>query len=210
MRFLSLTDLSVRTLPRGTREDIRAIDAALADEGRREFAEAALALAAQLVEKRTDDTAEAPLGDDERAALALLGIDADEAMPYASFYGSAPVREGLARRARMVETALPLAEAAKRMGVSDSRLRQRITEGTLVAIQKPHGRGWLVPGFQLTEQGELPYLARILSARRRSVGAEALARIFELPNEELKGRSPRDWLVAGGEPAPVERILAAL
>lgn len=210
MRYLSLTDLSARTLRSGTRQDVRAIDAALADDARRTLAEGALALAAQLVEKRPEDLAEAPLSGDERSDLARLGVDPDQAMSDADFYRSAPVRDGLSRRARLVETALPLAEAARRMGVSDGRLRQRIGEGTLVAIPRPRGRGWLIPGFQLSEAGELPYLARILSARRRDVGADTLARLFELPNEALDGRSPRDWLLAGGAPAPVERILSAL
>jgi hypothetical protein len=210
MRFLALTDLSDRRLRRGTREDIRAIDAALADDERRKVAEAALAIAAHMVEQRRDATAEAPLGDDERAALALLRLDADDAISDEELYRSAPVRSGMSRRARLIETALPLAEAARLMKVSDSRLRQRIGEGTLVAIRQPHGRGWLIPDFQVTGDGELPYLARVLSARQRSVGADTLARVFELPNEELDGRSPRDWLASGGEPAPVERILSAL
>jgi hypothetical protein len=210
MRLRSLTDLSGRALRRGTRDDIRAIDAALADDERRKVAEAALSLAARMVENRQEDAREASLGDDERSALALLGIDPDDAMSDAEFYSSTSVRDGASRRARMIETALPLAEAARRMNVSGSRLRQRIGEGTLVAIQRPHGRGWLIPAFQITEKGELPYLARVLSARQRSVGADTLARVFELPNEELNGRSPRDWLAAGGAPAPVERILAAL
>lgn len=210
MRFSFLTELSGRALPRGTRDDIRAIGAALADDERRKVAEAALALAARMVERRREDATEAPLGADERSALALLGIECEEAMSDAEFYGSTPVRDGVSRHARMIGTALPLAEAARRMNVSDGRLRQRIAEGTLVAVPKPHGRGWLIPAFQLTEKGELPYLARVLSARRRSVGADTLARLFELPNEELNGRSPRDWLAAGGAPAPVERILAAV
>lgn len=210
MNYLAFIPRSRPGLAEATRQDLRALDAALADESRREIAETILAFAAALVSERDAVEDHAPLSGNERAALARMGVAGGDAMSDAEFYASAPVRQGLARRARMVEEATPLAEAARRMGVSDSRLRQRIAEGTLVAIPRAHGRGWLIPAFQLTGRGELPHLGRVLSARRRSVSAEALASAFELPDEEFGGRSPRDWLMAGGDPAPVERLVAGL
>lgn len=197
-------------LAKATRKDLRELDSALADERRRAVAETVLALAAELVAESDADTETEPLSPDEHATLARLGLVEAEPLSNAAFVASAPVREGLALRARMVAQAETLAQAARRMGVSDSRLRQRLAEGTLVAIPRAHGRGWLIPAFQLTPTGELPYLGQILSARRRNVAAEALGVFFEAQNEELGGRSPRDWLMAGGDPAPIKRLMAAL
>lgn len=208
MQFLSFTPPDDGR-NEATRRDVSTIDAALADARRRPMAEAALALVADLLAHEPERQPE-PLSGADRATLARLGITAEVAMPDADFYGSEPVRAGLAQRARMIVGAMPLADAARRIGVSDGRLRQRIANGTLVAIARPRGRGWLIPAFQLTETGDLPHLGRVLSARQRRVAPEALARAFETPDDGLGQRSPRDWLIAGGDPAPVERIVAGL
>ena len=121
-----------------------------------------------------------------------------------------PAIRGMRRHAQMVATAVPIASAAQRLGVDPSRLRQRIGEGTLLATRRPHGRGWLIPAFQLTEDGELPHLARVLAAAQRHLSPLSVAGAFELPNDEVDDMSPRDWLISGGDPAPVERIVAGL
>ena len=102
------------------------------------------------------------------------------------------------------------AEAARRIGVSDARLRQRIAAGTMMAIHRPHGRGWLIPAFQLEAEGEIPHLGRVLLAAGRPVSAQAMDRFFRIPREDLSGASPRDWLIAGHDPSIVERIVAGL
>lgn len=139
-----------------------------------------------------------------------LGIDASEAVSDADFYRSGPVLEGMTRQALMTADAVPLAEAARRMGVSDARLRQRIAAGSLMAVHRPHGRGWLIPAFQLTEAGEVPHLSRALQATGRPVSAQAMDRFFRTPREDLEGVSPREWLIAGHDPAIIESILSGL
>lgn len=126
------------------------------------------------------------------------------------FYKPAPVFDGLTRQALVTASAIPLAEAARRMNVSVARLRQRIAAGSLMAVHLPRGRGWLIPAFQLTETGEIPHLSRVLLAAGRPVSAEAMDRFFRTPHEDLHGSSPIDWLVAGQDPEIVKSILSSL
>lgn len=146
----------------------------------------------------------------ERVALARLGVDATDTMSDTEFYQSAPVQAGMRRQALLVATALPLSEAARRMGVSDARLRQRIAAGSLMGVPCPDGWSWLLPTFQLTETGELPHLGRVLLAAGRPVSAQAMDRFFRTPRKDFGGASPRDWLTAGRDPALIENILAGL
>ena len=215
MHFITLTsrpnDDGPTDLPHGTRKDLRLIDEALANGDRRALAEAALHIAAQMIEQAPDVSGEeAPLAEAERGALGRIGIDPTDTMSDAEFFKSKPVLEGMTREARMTAEAIPLADAARRMGVSDARLRQRIASGTLMAIHRPHGRGWLVPAFQLTDAGELPHLGRVLQAAGRPVSAQAMDRFFCTPRKDLDGSAPRDWLVAGQDPSVIESILGGL
>lgn len=212
MQFMTLTpipeDGGKTGLTSGTMKDLGLIDEALASEGKRALAEAALHIAARMVEQAQEVAdEEAPLSEAEQDALGRLGIDLASTLPDADFYKSDPVLEGMTRQALVTADAIPLAEAARRMGVSDARLRQRISAGSLMAIHRPHGRGWLIPVFQLTETGEVPHLARVLLAAGRPVSAQAMDRFLRAPREDLQAMSPRDWLVAGHDPSIVESIV---
>ncbi len=78
------------------------------------------------------------------------------------------------------------------------------------STRRPHGHGWLIPAFQLSERGELPHLAQVPSAAQRHLSALSLAQVFTLPNDELGGTTPRDWLLSGGDTLAVERTVAGL
>jgi hypothetical protein len=215
MQFMTLVPHSTRAgetaLTSGTRKDISLIDEALASEETRALAEAALHIAARMLEQAHDVAGEEePPSKTERDALERLGVDVAGTMSDADFYKSDPVLEGMARQALVTADAIPLAEAARRMGVSDARLRQRIAAGSLMAMHRPHARGWLIPAFQITETGEIPHLGRVLLATGRPVSAQAMDRFFRTPREDLHGMSPRDWLVAGHDPAIIESILGGL
>lgn len=75
----------------------------------------------------------------------------------------------------MAET-VPIAEASRRLGVSERTLRRHIAEGTLRGsqIETPQGYRWLV---ELPESGTLP--PRSASSARRAA---------ELPSEDLDTR----------------------
>ena len=211
MQFMMLKEGGKTALARGIRKDLGLIDEALASDGKRALAEAALHIAARMVERAHEVAEEeVSLSKAERDALARFGIDASGTMSDADFYKSEPVLEGMTREALMTADAIPLAEAARRMGVSDARLRQRIASGSLMAIHRPHGRGWLIPTFQLTDGGELPHLGRVLQAAGRPVSAQAMDRFFSIPREDLQGSTPRDWLIAGQDPSIIESILGSL
>lgn len=193
------------------RRYVRRIDRALGDAQQAALAETALHMAAEILERATShDDHQPPLSDDERAAFARFGVDTSKPMSTEALLEAEPVVRGMGRHASMVATAVPIASAAQRLGVDPSRLRQRIREGTLLAVRRPQGHGWLIPAFQLTPTGEVPHLARVLAAAQRHLSPLSVARAFELPDEELDGVTPRDWLLSGGDPAPVERIVAGL
>ena len=215
MRFMTLTpnpgSAGETPLARATREDFARIDAALADPERRALAEVVLHLAACLLGAADDGADEdAPLEETERAALAALGIDTTQTLSDAAFHGSTPVLRGRIRTALMVMTAIPLSEGARRLGVREAHLHQRITAGSLMAIPHPHGEGWLIPAFQLTQTGEVPHLRNLLPAAGRPVSAQAMEYLFRTPHADLGGHTPRDWLLAGQDPAPIESILGGL
>lgn len=215
MQFITLISPRAETgeaaLASGTRKDLWLIDQALASKEKRELAEAALHIAARMVEQAQEIAdEETPLSQAEQKALERFGVDTGTAMSDEDFYKSAPVMEGMTREAIVTARAIPLAEAARRMGVSDARLRQRIAAGSLMAVHRPHGRGWLIPAFQLTDTGEVPHLGRVLLAAGRPVSAQAMDRLFRTPREDLEGYSPRGWLIAGNDPAIVERVVGAL
>lgn len=68
-----------------------------------------------------------PLTDEEMAALKSVGVDmGSREMMLRQAFRSASLH------AASLSSAIPLATAAKRLGVSASRLRQRILEGTVI------------------------------------------------------------------------------
>lgn len=213
MFYITLRDQGasgdVPPLGEGAKLDIAALDAALADPSTRAFAEAALTVVTSLVSdwvKRGAELSE-PETDPKRTVLRRLGIDA-RPMSGAEFLGSAPVVDGLKLRARVLFEAVPLAEAARRLGVTDGRLRQRISDKSLMGIRRPHGRkGWLIPAFQLTETGEVPHVGDILRNLRRPYSADSLDAFFSNPSASLGGQTPRAWLLGGGPPQAVQDLL---
>jgi len=104
----------------------------------------------------------------------------------------------------LLAASLPPSEIADRIGVDESRIRQRINQHTLYAVK--YGRGWRVPVFQLDATGHalLPGLERIIPHVHDAHLVE-VARWFLSPQVDLEGpddepMSPRDWLVTGHDP----------
>jgi hypothetical protein len=201
MAQLGFTQALGRQRAARLRRDVQVIDRALGDAQLSSLAETALHLAAEILERAGGAEAPAPLSPDETDTLARFGIDTSDPMPAEALLRSRPAIQGMGLHAELIASAVPIAEAAARLGVDPSRLRQRIREGTLLALRRPHGRG---------PDGELPHLAALLGAAQRHLSVLASARAFTLPDDDLGGVSPRDWLISGGDPAPVERIVAGL
>lgn len=114
--------------------------------------------------------------------------------------------------AALIQTSLDTAEAATRLGVHVSRVRQMLTAGTLYGFQVD-GQ-WRIPPLQFTETGLAPQLGSVLAALDRTLHPVAVCRWLRLPNPDLevdgKALGPIAWLSAGYDPEPVRRLAADL
>lgn len=123
-----------------------------------------------------------------------------------------PRAEGAAAGVALLATALTVPEAAGRLGIDDSRVRHRLAAGALLGLKR--GRSWVLPAWQFApDGGVLPGLGEVAPALR-ALPALVAAGFATTPQPELRvrgrARSPRDWLLAGGDPAPVAQLAAAL
>jgi len=128
--------------------------------------------------------------------------------------GKDPFLLGIAAYANLTATGLTTRQAAGQLGVSDARIRQRILDGTLLAVRE--GRAWKLPLFQFADGRELPGWATICSALPDEVSPVALESWLVLPHSDLGvGReetpiSPRDWLLEGRPPEAVAALAEEL
>ncbi len=135
--------------------------------------------------------------------LQRAGIDPSHSNRTERGPGSA-LAQTAAEYAVLLAASLPTAEIADRIGVDESRIRQRINQHTLYAVKE--GRGWRVPTFQLDDSGHalLTGLDRIVPHLHDAHLVE-VARWFLSPQVDLEGpndepMSPRDWLLNGHDP----------
>jgi hypothetical protein len=116
-----------------------------------------------------------------------------------------------AEYAQMVSTAYTQKEVAERLGVSTSRVRQRIDGGSLYSIPGPGGR--VCPRWQFSDSATLPGLEQVLATINIDAHPVAVQRFFltetaDLESDSLmRALSPRDWLLTG-HPAEAVALLA--
>jgi hypothetical protein len=145
---------------------------------------------------------------DEVAALQRGGVDPSPP--------AARVRQVLARSAAayaaLVGTAYTVAEAAQFLGIDESRVRHRLAARTLYGLR--HGAGWRLPRFQFEGGTLVPGVQRVFPSLEPGMHPLAVARWFTSPDPDLTvedvALSPRDWLLAGGDPDAVARIAGSL
>ncbi len=112
-----------------------------------------------------------------------------------------------AEYAQMVATAYSQREVAKNLGVSTSRVRQRLDGGSLYAVESPAGR--VCPRFQFSDHGTLPALEAVLAAISKDAHPVAVQRFFLTVSPDLESETangalcPRDWLRTGHAPEAV-------
>jgi hypothetical protein len=104
---------------------------------------------------------------------------------------------------------LGVAQAARRLEVNESRIRQRLLASPPTLFGIKIGGGWLLPAFQFGPVGLVPGLDRVLAALPRDLGPLAIASWFTAPAADLssasgKPHSPLDWLRSG---KPVDEVL---
>jgi hypothetical protein len=136
------------------------------------------------------------------------------AAKHATSAGEDPLLQGVAAYAGLLSTGLTTAAAAKRLKVSDARIRQRLAERTLLAVRQ--GRAWKLPVFQFTRKGELPGWGAVCAQLAADVSPVAVDRWISLPNPDLRvgadetAVSPHAWLVAGRPPEAVAALAAGV
>lgn len=117
-----------------------------------------------------------------------------------------------AGRLQLLGGALTVKAAASALGVSESRIRQRIAKRTLLAVQGT--AGWVLPTFQFDEGRELPGLDRVLPALPSDVHPAVVARFLRTPHPDLdmdgEAVAPADWMATGGNVDVVVAVAADL
>lgn len=106
-------------------------------------------------------------------------------------------------------------DVARRLGVSPSRIRHRIADGSLYGFRL--GTRVRLPRWQFTD-GErtdpLPHLRSVLKATPSGITPLELALFMATPQPELalgdEPLTPRTWLLAGQVPDPVIEMLVGL
>lgn len=111
----------------------------------------------------------------------------------------------------LVATSLTVGEAAQLLGVTEGRVRHKIGRGDLYAL--PSGRRRL-PLWQFTGSTTLPGLAQVVRALPPDEHPLGVLAFMTTPQAELElaGEpvTPEQWLRAGGDPAPVADLAAAV
>lgn len=127
-----------------------------------------------------------------------------------------PLLRGALEYAAMRATALTTKEAAARLNVNDSRIRQRLAERELYGIKAEDG--WRLPAFQFEATGKLvPHIDRIVPHLPENLSAIAVLHWFTSSNPDLASAetrdepvSPLDWLRLGLDPEPVVELASQL
>jgi len=162
--------------------------------------EIVLALREILHAERSSDH-RSDLTDEERAIVQRGGFDLeahDDAID--------PYRRTQIKLATLIADSFTTTEAAKALGVTASRIRQMLGARELFGIK--WRRGWRVPRFQFDGNHPIPYVDRVFPHLDPALDAIGVFNWFTYPNDDLRDdayreMSPRDWLIAGRNWAPV-------
>ncbi|ACU39325.1 DNA-binding protein [Actinosynnema pretiosum subsp. pretiosum] len=145
---------------------------------------------------------------DVRDALVDVGLDLSPHSPD----DDKPRARSIVAHAVLRDSAITVADAATQLGVDTSRIRHRLGLGRLVGW-KDRG-SWRLPAWQFAGNGVLPGLEAVLASVPEDQPALVIAGFMTTEQEDLpvEGRpaSPRDWLLAGGDPFKVTSLAAQL
>jgi excisionase family DNA binding protein len=146
----------------------------------------------------------------EEAALARGGVGpvSDDDIPVAQGRAAMEYDE-------LLRSSLTIGEAARRLGVNASRIRQRLAERSLYGLKD--GSRWLLPAFQFAPKGLVPGVSVVVRKLPPDIGAVTAARWFGSPNPDLCTRddeetamTPLQWLLGGNPPEAAAELAAAL
>lgn len=146
----------------------------------------------------------------EAEALARGGLDLSPCRGGADD----PLARTAAEYAALLASSLSVPEAAARLGVKGSRVRQRLAERTLYGIRLR--AGWRLPRFQFAAGGLVPGLDRVLPRLDPELHPVELLAWLTTPNPDLAAGpdeaplAPLDWLRSGRPPGSVAALAAEL
>lgn len=153
----------------------------------------------------------ADLTDAEAEALERGGFSLDQP----DLGADDPLVRSAADYAALLKTGSTTSQAAKRLGVDPSRIRQRLTSEPPSLYGLRVGSGWCLPEIQFSGDDLVPGIDRVIGALDRSLHPVAVFRWLTTPQADLsldptasgvdQRVSPRDWLLCGG---PVEVVVA--
>lgn len=136
-------------------------------------------------------------------------------------FDTSPLRaeetEPLARTAleyaRLLQSSLNVEQAAARLEVNPSRIRQRLAAEPRTLYGVKEGRSWRLPQFQFAGKKLVPGIDQVLATLPRDLHAVAVQRWFTTPHsdlhadpEEEQSIAPLDWLRSGGDPEVVAEL----
>ncbi len=126
-----------------------------------------------------------------------------------------PVLMGALEYAAMRATALTTKQAAARLDVNDSRIRQRLADRALYGLKVDDE--WRLPIFQFEERGLVPNINRVLPRLDENLSAIAVFHWLTSPTPDLASAetndepvSPIAWLKLGLDPEEVAELAAQL
>jgi hypothetical protein len=113
------------------------------------------------------------------------------------------------------DSSLNVDEAAARLRVNTSRVRQRLGERSLYGLKD--GNTWLLPAFQFRPKGLVPGVGVVVRSMPPDISPLAAAQWFTSPNPDLCTRdederplTPLQWLLGGNPPEAAAELAAAL
>lgn len=187
-----------------------ALESVLAEAGLRVDPRRFAALLVEAAGKLAPPTPDATVyfTDEQRDVLTDVGLDLS---PWES-RDIDPRAHAIAAQSVLRDVALSVGQAAERTGVAGSRIRHRIADGLLAGWKE--GGAWRLPAWQFTENGVLPGLEVVLPAIPQDQPHLAVASFMATRQDDLligdSRSTPRDWLLAGGDPQRVAALAAML
>lgn len=128
-----------------------------------------------------------------------------------------PLARTVAEFAALLKSSLTTTEAATRLGVDPSRIRQRLTSEPPSLYGIRVANGWYIPEFQFDGDRLIQGTGEVVARLDRELHPVSVFRWFTAPNPDLaadevrgKNLSPRDWLRLGLPVQPVAELAANL
>lgn len=143
----------------------------------------------------------------QQRVLGEVGLDLSSFRPDESD----PRAKSVATAAVLADSSHSVAEAAKVLGVDDSRVRHRLADGKLIGWKD---KGWRLPAWQFTDSGTLPGLEIVLRSIPDDQPQLMVAAFMNTPQPDLEingqPATPRQWLLAHGDPQLVAELASTL